>query len=103
MSVPAICGAIASRNLIRFNYTSDLAPGYRVVEPHMIAYNEANHLSLSGWFLEGASESNTGQGWREYLLESVFEVTVLPQQFSRARPGYKPDGGKKFHNVQCAL
>lgn len=69
----------------------------------MVAYNEANNLSLSAWFLSGASESNTGPGWREYLLQHISDVTVLPQQFAQARPGYKPDGGKKFHNAQCKI
>jgi hypothetical protein len=98
-----IRGAIASKNLIQFYYIGDKVPGMRIVEPHMIAYNEAENLSLSAWYLSGASESQRGPGWREYLLESISQVTVLPQTFAQARPGYQPDGGKKFHNVQCAV
>ena len=103
MSLASLCGAIKSRNVVQFYYTGDDIPGTRTVEPHMIAYNSADKLALSAWFLGGASESQEGQWWREYLLSEISTVTVLPQQFPGPRPGYKPDGGKTFHNVQCAL
>jgi hypothetical protein len=98
-----ICAAIASRNLIEINYIGNKAPGMRIVEPHMVAYNEANNLALSAWYLSGESESRRGPGWREYLLTDIANVTILPQTFAGPRPGYKPGGGKTFHNVQCEL
>jgi len=98
----ALCTAINSMSLVRFHY-DDAAPGYRTVEPHMVAYNEAEHLALSAWFLYGESASGEGQGWREYLLENVADVTILDRHFTQPRPGYQPTGGRKFHNVQCAL
>jgi predicted DNA-binding transcriptional regulator YafY len=103
VSQATLCSAIASKNLVQFYYSGDAAPGTRTVEPHMVAYNRAEHLALSAWFLSGASESQEGQGWREYLLSQITGVNVLPQTFSGPRPGYKPDGGKTFHNVQCRL
>jgi len=96
------CTAIGSMNLVRFYY-DDAAPGYRIVEPHMVAYNQKDNLILSAWFLYGESASNEGPGWREYLLEKVSNVTILDERFTQLRPGYKSDGGKKFHNVQCAV
>ena len=101
MSQQVLCGAISQMRLIRFWY-DDPAPGYRIVEPHMVAYNRRNNLALSGWFLGGESASG-GQGWREYLLENISSLSVLEEQFAQPRPGYKRDGGKTFHNVQCAL
>jgi predicted DNA-binding transcriptional regulator YafY len=103
MSKATLCAAIRSRNLVRFYYTGDDVPGYRIVEPHMVAYNQGERLTLSAWYLGGASESGTGSGWRDYLLSEMTSVATLPQQFSGPRPGYRPDGGKTFHNVQCAL
>jgi hypothetical protein len=103
MSVQLICQAIHDQHLISFFYTGDTVPGMRVVEPHMIAYTRANNLALSGWFTGGVSGSGEGQGWREYLVESISSVTVLEATFPGPRPGYKPDGGKSFHSVQCAL
>jgi hypothetical protein len=97
-----ICEAIAKRLLIQFYYSGDKVPGIRIVEPHMVAYNRRDNLALSAWFLGGATESG-GAGWREYLLSEMSGITMLNEQFSGPRPGYKPDGGKTFHNVQCAL
>jgi predicted DNA-binding transcriptional regulator YafY len=103
MNQATICSAIRSRNLIQFYYTGDATPGLRTVQPHMVAYNSAGHLALSAWFLGGASESLEGQGWREYLLSEMSNIAVLPKTFTGTRPGYRPDGGKRFKNVQCAL
>ena len=98
-----LCAAIQSRHLVQFYYSGDKVPGVRVVEPHMVAYNRREHLALSAWFLAGASESQEGEGWREYLLSEMTSVTELMQGFVGPRFGYKADGGKTFHNVQCAL
>jgi len=98
----ALCQAIQNMNLVSFYY-NDQSPGYRTVEPHMVAYNSADALALSAWYLRGASESHDGEGWREYLLSEMRSVTVLQEQFQGPRRGYKRSGGKMFHNVRCAL
>ena len=100
--VDVLYSAIRSKSVVQFYYSADKAPGIRMVEPHMIAYNRKDNLALSGWFLGGASESGT-QGWREYLIAEISSVSVLGTQFAGPRPGYRPDGGKTFHNVQCAI
>jgi hypothetical protein len=97
-----ICEAIKQRLLIQFYYTGDKVAGTPVVEPHMVAYNRRDHLALSAWFLGGATESG-GVGWREYLLQEMSDIVMLNEQFGGPRPGYRSDGGKTFHNVQCAL
>lgn len=102
MSTIAICNAIQSRKLISFYYTGDGVPGYRTVEPHMIALNSTDTLCLSAWFLSGASKSGT-QGFKVYKMESVSQVTILDQSFTGPRAGYQPDGGKSFHSVRCRL
>jgi len=105
VSISLICQAINSNppHLIQFYYAGETIPGIRIVEPHMVAYNQAEHLALSAWFTGGVSGSADGAGWREYLLDSISSVTVLEATFVGTRPGYRPDGGKSFHNVQCAL
>ena len=102
MSLELVCQAIESRHVISFFYTGDSLPGYRTVEPHMIALNPKDALCLSAWFLSGTSKSGT-QGFKEYKMDFVSDVTVLEEQFEGARPGYQPDGGKVFHSVQCRL
>ena len=74
-----------------------------VVEPHMVADNQRNNRALSAWFLRGESESQEGEGWREYLLESITEAVLLDETFTGTRPHYNPTGGRTFHNVRCAL
>jgi predicted DNA-binding transcriptional regulator YafY len=103
MPQTALCDAIRTKNVVQIYYVGGAAIGYRAVEPHMVAYNGAGHLSLSAWCLSGASESQENQGWREYLLSEITNVTVLPEKFYRPRPGYDPTGGKRFHNVQCTV
>ena len=69
----------------------------------MVAYNQRENIILSGWFLQGESASDEGPGWKEYKLEKISSLSVLGDQFAQARPGYVRDGGKIFHNVQCAV
>lgn len=94
----SLCDAVASRRLVQF-YSNG---GTRVVEPHMVARNEADHYALSGWFLRGHSETG-GQGWREYLLSDISNVVVLAEEFSGSRAGYNPSGGKIFPHVVCRI
>lgn len=98
-----ICAAIAAKKLIRFHYSIGDDPGYRTVEPHMVAYTKDDKLALSAWYLSGSTASNEGQNWRIYLLEGVSQVQQLPDSFNGPRYGYNPDGGKSFHGVQCGL
>ena len=98
-----LCSAIASRNLVQFDYTGDEPPGTKVVEPHMVSYTTEENLVLSAWFLGRAGESPENQGWREYLLEDMSSLVILPEKFVRLRPGYNPGGGRKFHRVRCRL
>jgi hypothetical protein len=103
MNLDILCRAIASRGLVSFYYTGDEAQGHRLAEPHMVAYTTTDNLVLSAWFLGGVTESAEGQGWREYLLDCMSNVVILTQKFHGARPGYNPTGGRKLHNVRCAL
>jgi hypothetical protein len=102
MSLVTLCNAIAGKRVVQFNYSGDSMPGSRLVEPHMVAYSSSENLVLSGWFLGGASESKEGQDWRSYLLSAISNVVILPQTFA-PRPGYRSDGGKRFHHIQCAV
>ncbi|MFP5210460.1 MAG: WYL domain-containing protein [Acidobacteriota bacterium] len=97
-----ICAAIQGRNLIQIYYY-DPEPGYRIVQPYTLGYNRANHLMLNGWFIEGASASGEGPGYRDYLLDKISTVEILNQHFAQPAPGYVPMGGKKFQSVLCDL
>jgi predicted DNA-binding transcriptional regulator YafY len=101
--VRELCAAIASLNVVQFYYTGDRVPGIRTVEPHMVAFTQANNLVLGGWFLGGASESQEGQGWREYRLDAMSNLMILDRRFPGPRNGYDPTGGDKLKKIQCQL
>src|ERR1035437_5744694 len=105
MSFTVICTAIQGRNQISFQYGLGRDLGPCLVEPYMVAYNQAGHLALSAWFLGGISESQEGQGWREYLLSGISNVTILHQQFATPRRVTIRSVGGRFtvFNVLCNL
>lgn len=98
-----ICEAIRNRNVVQFNYTGNSVVGIRTVEPHQVGYSKAGNLTLSAWFLSGASESGEGPGFRLYRLSDIDTLSVLDQHFDGPRPDYKPGPNKIIHNVQCEL
>lgn len=103
MSLAILCRAIRTKNLVRFYYAGDRVQGDRIVEPHLVAYSATEQLVLSGWFLRGSSESQDREGWREYSVAAMTNIVTLHEHFAEPRSGYNPTGGKKLHNVQCAL
>lgn len=94
-----LCQAIDNRRIVSFLYKS----GHRTVEPHMVAYNKTGKLILSAWFLRRGSDSSDGPGWRTYVLDEISQLTISNQTFDGPRPNYRPDGGKSFDRIQCAL
>lgn len=98
-----ICSAIKALRPVRFHYSLDETPGFRIVEPHMVAHTKTGALALSAWYLSGATFSNSGPGWRVYLLSGISQLSILNEPFEGPRDGYKPDGGKSFKKVQCGL
>lgn len=103
MSQTDLCSAIKAQRLVRFFYNLDDEPGFRTVEPHMVARTKTEALALSAWYVSGATKPGQGHGWRIYLLSDISQVTVLPDTFTGPRKDYKSDGGKSFHDVQCGL
>jgi hypothetical protein len=91
--------AIAEMRLVQFVYKGEL----RIVEPHMLARNQRENLALSAWWVSGYSSSGSSPNWREYLISEITEVQVLSGSFSSPRPGYKRDGGTKFHDILAAV
>lgn len=55
-----ICQAISSRHLIRFHYSLGKDPGFRLVEPHMVANTKDDNPALNAWYLDGESASKRG-------------------------------------------
>lgn len=93
-----VCDAIRARRLLRFVYE-----GYeRVVEPHLYGINTANHEMLSAYLVGGWSSTETEPGWRNYLVREMYDVHVLAESFTGARPEYNA-GDPAFRQVHCRL
>ena len=97
--IQSISQAIAEMRLVQFVYKGEV----RVVEPHMLAHNQRDHLALSAWWVDGYSNSGSSPYWREYLLSEISGVQILSGTFDSPRPGYKRDGGSKFHDILAAV
>lgn len=93
-----LCGAIARRSLVMFEY-GDLI---RVVEPHRFGINSAGHEMLSGWLRAGYSRSDPAGGWRNYLVNEVSALQVLDAPFAGTRPGYVAHD-PRMREVFCEL
>lgn len=93
-----LCGAIARRSLVMFEY-GDLI---RVVEPHRFGVNSAGHEMLSGWLRAGYSRSDPAGGWRNYLINDVSALQVLDAPFAGTRPGYVAHD-PRMREVFCEL
>jgi hypothetical protein len=93
-----LCGAIARRSLVMFEY-GDLI---RVVEPHRFGVNSAGHEMLSGWLRAGYSRSDPAGGWRNYLLSDIRALQVLDAPFVGTRPGYVATD-PRMRDVYCQL
>lgn len=99
-SKETITQAIAEKRHLQFYYDG----GTRVVEPHQLAYNEANHLALSAYWVGGYSESrDTSTRWREYLVDQMMSVVLKEETFAGPRPEYKRAPNKKFRSAIAQL
>lgn len=99
MSTTQLSQAIHEMRLVQFVYKGEI----RIVEPHMLAHNQRDHLALSAWWVDGYSQSGSNPHWREYLLAEISNLQVLSDNFRVPRPGYKRDGGKTFHDILAAV
>lgn len=97
-----ITQAIAGKQLVQITYGNG-ADGKRLVEPHLLGTTITGQAALQGWFVEGASKSGQGPGWRNYLLSRILSIELTNQTFSGPRQGFNPTGGKTFQSVKVKL
>ncbi len=93
-----LCTAIQQRKRLQFTYKGH----ERVVEPHLLAHNKAEHYALSAWFVRGYSESGE-PGWRQYLMDEIESAALLDETFPAPREGFRADGGEVYHHIVCAV
>lgn len=93
-----ICEAIEKKRLLQFSY-DDLT---RIVEPHIYGRKTSGRDVLSGWLVEGYTESDSEPYWRNYLVENMDFIILLDETFSGTREGYNPED-KSMEKVYCRL
>ncbi len=93
-----ISSAIQNRQLLSFTYDGFA----RVVEPHCYGIDTKGHAALRAYQVRGESESGEYVGWKLFHMSEIRQLTLLPDQFSGPRPGYKRDD-KAFSSIQAQL
>lgn len=78
-----IRNAIDSLETIEFQYDGD----NRIVEPHLLGYNQTGALTLSAWQTCGRS----GIGWRGFHVDKIMFPQSTQEKFERSRAGYNRD------------
>src|SRR5881397_3522486 len=90
-----ICEAISKRCLLRFQYD-----GYvRIVEPHLLGYDTAEHDILCAYLVRGFTKSQPPY-WRTYLAGEMKLIEILDERFPGPRKGYNPND-KRIQRVYC--
>jgi len=93
-----IIKAINDRKLLRFSYRNSV----KIVEPHLLGERKKK-LCLSAYQVDGSSKSGVIIPWREYLLDEMKEVEILPAVFKGTRPGYHSAPNSRFNEAIAQL
>ena len=89
-----ICTAIQNKLAISFYYKNR----QRVVEPHLIGYNQNNELTLSAWQLSGGTQ----ESWRQFHLSKISSLAITDRNFSSSRQGYNPNDST-MSRIECRI
>lgn len=89
-----ICQAILEMRVIEFRYKGS----WRLAEPHALGLGPTAKIILCAWQLTGGS----GQGWRDFHVDLINDVTVTDELFDGSRPGYNPSD-KTLTTLICAI
>lgn len=93
-----ICEAIRLKRLLQFRYEDHT----RVVEPHLLGRDTAEHDALSTYLVRGYTESAHKPYWRLYLLSKIKHLVMLDETFPEPRKGYNPKD-KRMVKIYCRL
>jgi predicted DNA-binding transcriptional regulator YafY len=97
MPTDALCRAIATRRVLRFEYDG----GLRTVEPHAHGFAADGAELLSGYQTFGVSASGDLPGWRTFRLDQIATLRVTDDPFT-PRPDF--DGARPgFSQLHCAV
>jgi hypothetical protein len=93
-----ICEAISKKRLLQFRYDRYS----RVVEPHLVGYDTAEHDILCAYLVRGFTQSQQEPYWRTYLTTEMKLLQILDEGFPGPRRGYNPND-KRMQRIYCRL
>ena len=99
MSQEVIIKAIKDRNLLKFSHKGS----FKVVEPHLLGENKHHKICLSAFQVKTYAKSGVIIPWREYLLDEITELEILPDVFAGPRPHYEPTPNRRFATAIAQL
>lgn len=94
-----ICDAINNLQLISLGYNW----GSRTVEPHAYGRNDNGEEFIRVYQVSGASESGKPQGWKLLNTDDITSLTVLSENFSGPRHGYRRGDKALDARIYCQL
>ncbi|KEO75424.1 WYL domain-containing protein [Anditalea andensis] len=79
-----IIEAIENRKILSFFYKEH----YRVVEPHTFGIVSKGNENLSGFQIDGTSESIVVPDWGLFTIDKMVGLKILNESFVETRPNY---------------
>ena len=80
-----IMQAVTGKHLIQLSYP----PGLRIVEPHAYGVDAHGNELLRAFQVSGVSASGEPSDWKLFRVDRIISLTMLPEFFEDARPGYR--------------
>jgi hypothetical protein len=93
----AICQAVKSRRVIRFEYGG----GERRVEPHCHGFSAAGEEMMLAYQVGGYSSSGNGEGWKMFAVRRIGPLVETGDSFARARSDFDPTTA--LSRVHCSV
>jgi hypothetical protein len=64
--------------------------------------DKKGHHALQACQVQGESESGEYVGWKLFHIQKIGQLTILPNKFLGARPGYKLND-KDFFRIEAKI
>jgi len=96
--ISQICDAIRNKNFLEFYYDGH----FRKVEPHTLGVSKKGNDLLSAYQTSGGSKEGKVPDWKQFNLNKIERLNVLPETFSNPRSGYVRDDSR-MTKIYCEL
>jgi len=102
----SITDAIRNKKIVTIYYLGDEkeGKGYRDIEIYTFGVSTAGNKVISAYQLEGSSKTAADgtqplPGWRTFRIDRIETFKPTLNSFSEPKPGFNPNGHKKFSKI----